>query len=84
MNQCVQLVGSLAILTGFGLNQRGILAETSRTYLLLNLAGSSILACQTLRGPQWGFLLLEGVWAVVSAIGLAGTFRASRRQPKAD
>ena len=33
----------------------------SRTYLVLNLVGSAVLAGLALHEEQWGFLLLEGV-----------------------
>lgn len=68
--QIVQIVGSLLILVPFALSQTGRLNARSRIYLLLNLAGSSILAGDAAFGAQWGFLLLEGAWAIVSAIGL--------------
>lgn len=68
--QLIQVVGSLLILVPFGLAQMGRLDARSRTSLLLNLAGSSILAGDAAAGSQWGFLLLEGAWAIVSAIGL--------------
>jgi hypothetical protein len=71
VSQLVQLLASLVVLVAFVAGQRGVLRPTSRTYLGLNLAGSAVLAILALQGRQWGFLLLESVWAVVSAWGLA-------------
>jgi hypothetical protein len=71
MEQLVQLVASLVVLAAFVAGQGGALRPTSRAYLALNLAGSAVLAVLAARGGQWGFLLLEAVWALVSAWGLA-------------
>lgn len=68
--QLVQIVGALLILAGFVAGQVGLLRVDSRPYLWLNLAGSLILTVDAWRGRQWGFVLLEAVWAVVSAWGL--------------
>ncbi|HEU4393735.1 MAG TPA: hypothetical protein VFR04_08900 [Solirubrobacterales bacterium] len=48
---------------------------SSRLYLALNLVGSAILAVLAATSSQWGFLLLEGVWAIVSAWGLVARER---------
>ena len=73
--QLVQIVGALLILAGFVAGQVGLLRVDSRPYLWLNLTGSLILTVDAWRGRQWGFVLLEAVWAVVSAWGLVARRR---------
>ena len=73
--QLVQIFGALLILAGFVAGQLGLLRVDSRPYLWLNLAGSVVLTVDAWRGRQWGFVLLEGVWAVVSAWGLVAQRR---------
>ena len=70
MDQVVQIVGALLILTAFAAAQLGRMRVDSRVYLVLNLVGSAILAFLALDQQQWGFVLLETVWALVSAWGL--------------
>ena len=73
--QVTQVLGSLLILAGFAGAQRGWLTQTSTPYLVLNLVGSAILAVLAFHERQAGFLLLEAVWAVISAHGLRQQLR---------
>jgi hypothetical protein len=70
MDQLVQVVGALLILSAFAAMQLGAMDPRSRAYLGLNLAGSAVLAVLAFDERQWGFLLLEVVWAAVSLWGL--------------
>ena len=69
--QLVQIAGSLLILAAFAASQAGRLPIDSQLYLVLNFVGSAILAVLAWIDQQWGFLLLEGVWAIVSLYSLA-------------
>jgi hypothetical protein len=64
--QLVQIAGSLLILAAFAASQAGRLPIDSQLYLVLNFVGSAILAVLAWIDQQWGFLLLEGVWSLVS------------------
>jgi protein-S-isoprenylcysteine O-methyltransferase Ste14 len=68
--QIVQVVGALFVLAGFTAAQVGVMDTQSRAYLMLNLVGSIVLTVLAAVERQYGFLLLEAVWALVSAWGL--------------
>ena len=70
MDQVIQVLGSLLVLTAFIAAQRGRLSTGSRLYLALNLIGGATLAVLAAHERQYGFLLLEFSWAVVAAQSL--------------
>jgi hypothetical protein len=70
MDQILQLVGAVLILVAFIAAQHNAMSPHSVVYLALNLVGSIVLTGVALHGRDWGFLMLEVVWAVVSAWGL--------------
>jgi hypothetical protein len=70
MTQLVQAVGSLLILVPFVLAQTGRMPTNRVPYLALNAVGSTALAIDAGLTRQWGFLLLESVWALVSVVGI--------------
>jgi hypothetical protein len=75
VDQVVQIVGALLILAAFAAVQFERMSPDSRLYLLLNLLGSVILCVLAVTSAQLGFVLLEGVWAIVSAWGLWAAIR---------
>jgi hypothetical protein len=78
VDQLVQIVGALLILIAFAAAQFGAMDPHSRLYLILNLFGSLVLAVLAWRERQWGFLLLESVWAAVSLWSLVQLRRGRR------
>lgn len=64
------MIGALLILSAFTAAQFGAMDPHSRVYLALNLVGSAVLTVLAWHEGQWGFLLLEVVWAAVSLWGL--------------
>ena len=67
----LELVGAVLILAGYTLGQLRLLDQHAPAYLV----GSFVLAVIALVDARWGFLLLEGVWSIVSAISLVSVLR---------
>ena len=85
MDQVVQIVASLSILVPFVLVQAKRTSPGSLVYLVPNVVGSAVLAVDAFLGRQWGFLLLEGVWALVSLVAVVRRPRRSAPdQPTSD
>jgi hypothetical protein len=77
MYGALQILGALLVLAPFAAQQLGRVRANSDAYLWPNLLGAALLAALAVRGGQWGFLLLESVWALVAARGLI-----VKRQPR--
>jgi hypothetical protein len=70
MDQFIQILGAVLVLIAYIAAQLRMLDGKSYPYLVLNLLGSGLLAVLAAAGTQWGFLLLEGTWALVSLLSL--------------
>jgi hypothetical protein len=77
-----ELMGAAMILSAFVLAQMGRLTTSSLTYLTLNFLGAGTLAVVAAIDGDVGFLLLEGVWAAVSAFSILRSVSTSRQGRK--
>jgi uncharacterized membrane protein len=78
MLQVVSVLGALAILAAYAANQFGLLGPSNLSYSAMNFVGSAVLTVIAVVEVQWGFILLEGVWAIVSLWGLVTILRDGR------
>ena len=70
IHQLLSVAGAFLILAAYAANQRGRLGPTDRGYNLMNLAGSLLLLWVAVVDWRWGFMVLEGAWAVLSFVPL--------------
>ena len=70
MLQLIQIAAAVLLLAGFAAAQVKAATTTSRIYLAANTVGAGCLAAIAYLGRNWGFLLLEGSWALISLLGL--------------
>lgn len=75
LEQALEIAAAILILSAFALNQFRGLDRHAMPYLLLNLTGSIILAILAGSDRQWGFLLLQAAWGLVSLWGILGLMR---------
>jgi hypothetical protein len=77
MLQILGVIGALLILAPFAASQMGRLGTLTWTYQLMNLLGSTALAVVAVVESQYGFILLESVWAAMSVVGLRRVWRGT-------
>jgi hypothetical protein len=75
MLQVVSVLGALAILAAYAANQFGLIGPSNLSYSAMNFVGSAVLAVIAVVEVQWGFILLEGVWAILSLWGMIAVLR---------
>jgi hypothetical protein len=73
-DQIVSLVGALLILSAFVLSTFERLSPKSAAYLWLNFVGAAGLTFTAVVGRQYGFVLLEGTWALIALLALVRAF----------
>jgi hypothetical protein len=75
MLQVVSVLGALAILGAYTANQFSLIGPSNLSYSVMNFVGSVVLTAIAVVEVQWGFILLEGVWAIVSLWGIITILR---------
>jgi hypothetical protein len=76
--QLVSIIGALGVLGAFAADQFGWVDPGRLSYALANFVGAAILTVVSAVGGQVGFVLLQGVWSLVSLWGAFAIVRVGR------
>ncbi|MEO7961776.1 MAG: hypothetical protein ABIR19_09520 [Ginsengibacter sp.] len=63
-------IGVTILLIAYFLNLRNIISKDGVTYIFLNLAGAGIACFASVLLKYLPFIILEGCWTFISALGL--------------
>lgn len=75
--QLIQIVGALLNMGAFALLHFEIAPSSALRYLIPNWLGSVLLVLSAYADRQWGFLLLEGAWVLVTGYAITARLRGS-------
>ncbi len=70
VNQLIAVIGAVVMLGAYFALQRGWLMANDRWYSALNFIGASMLTWVAVEDRRWGFILVEGAWALLSIPGM--------------
>jgi hypothetical protein len=70
LNQLLSIAGAILILVAYTLLQAKRIPFDSLTYQIMNAVGGMFLCTAAVWLRQYGFILLEGVWTLISVVGL--------------
>jgi hypothetical protein len=81
--QLIQIIGALLNMGAFALLHFEIAPSSALRYLIPNWVGSVLLVGSAYVDHQWGFLMLEAAWVLVTGYAIAArmTGRESRSTP---
>ncbi|MBC7902066.1 MAG: hypothetical protein H7Y27_01525 [Gemmatimonadaceae bacterium] len=75
LSDWIGLVGVTILLIAFLLNLTGKLAKESLAYIAMNIAGAGLACLASWMIRYYPFVLLEGVWTIVSVGALISYFK---------
>jgi hypothetical protein len=78
--ELIQIIGALLNMGAFALLHFEIAPSSALRYLIPNWIGSVLLVASAYVDQQWGFLMLEGAWVLVTAYAI--TAKLMGRQPR--
>ena len=69
-NDIIGTIGVGLILTAYFCNSFNVIPTNGKLFFLLNSVGAGLATYASLLINYWPFVILEGVWCVVSVFGL--------------
>ena len=79
LQQVLSFIAAMLILVAYVGHQARRVDSSRIPYNLANAAGGAVLAWAALHPLQWGFLVLEGTWCVVSLVALLRALRGTAK-----
>lgn len=73
--QTISIVGATIVLWAYLRQQQGRWGSHETRYLAFNFVGTFVLTIVAWHESQWGFVLVESIWATVSLRSLFGAWR---------
>jgi fluoride ion exporter CrcB/FEX len=75
----IGFLGVFTLLIAFFLNIINVLHKNSYAYMLMNIIGAGIACIASILINYWPFIILEGIWTLVSLGGLIQTLVKSKQ-----